>query len=69
MSNMSYCRYRNTVEDLQDCSDAMFKETGVELGGMDQEEFDARNQIIRVCQEIVGNFTEVERDKDDNEGD
>ena len=26
MSNMSYCRFRNTLSDLGDCQDALFEE-------------------------------------------
>jgi len=47
MSNMSYCRFENTLEDLRDCRDNL---TDPELS---KEEFKARKKLIKVCREIV----------------
>lgn len=46
MSNMSYCRFRNTLGDLQDCLDNL----DAPLSG---EEFRARVKLIAICQEIA----------------
>lgn len=55
MSNMSYCRFGNTLGDLQDCLDTI-------QGGDDyyqsrddisDEEFRNMESLIEVCREIV----------------
>lgn len=52
MANMSYCRFRNTVADLQDCVDHM---EGV-LD--DDEEIRARNRLIKLCERIAAEYGE-----------
>jgi len=54
VSNMTYCRFRNTLPDLRDCADAMW-ETDVS-----PEEHEARRQLIQACRDIVA-------EADDNE--
>ena len=51
MSNMSYCRYRNTLEDLQDCQNYM--EDTEEL---DWEEARARKWLIKMCVAIAEDY-------------
>jgi hypothetical protein len=53
MSNMSYCRFRNTLEDLRDCFENLFDECG-------PEEDLARNKLILLCANIVSNWDEEE---------
>lgn len=52
MSNMSYCRFENTLSDLQDCFDAM--ENGQIADS--EEEFEARMELISLCKEIGKSF-------------
>jgi hypothetical protein len=47
MSNMSYCRFRNTLSDLQDCVDYMDDDD------LSPEEAQARKCLVEVCAEIV----------------
>jgi hypothetical protein len=47
MSNMSYCRFENTLEDLRDCLDHIEDEVG------SKDEHEARKELIEVCQEII----------------
>lgn len=47
MSNMSYCRFRNTLTDLRDCAENMDKCEG------DEEK--ARLKMIAVCVNIACN--------------
>lgn len=54
MSNMGYCRFRNTLGDLVDCRDYMDDED------LSVEETDARDRLIKVCKDIVEMFEEVE---------
>ncbi len=44
--NLSYCRFRNTLNDLRDCSENMDY-----MASEDEEQ--ARIQLIKLCQEIV----------------
>jgi len=48
MSNMSYCRFRNTLIDLQDCF-----EHWEELDEEDEEEMRAREELLQLCRDIV----------------
>lgn len=48
MSNMSYCRFRNTLSDLEDCLDAYT--TGEEIG---KYEADAFSSMIETMQTFL----------------
>lgn len=54
MSNMSYCRFRNTAGDIADCADAL---ESLLCGGGDEplsyEEKAAAKRLILRCQDIV----------------
>ena len=50
MSNMSHCRFRNTLEDLRDCQSHMEDER------LSPEEAEARNRLLRLCQQIANDF-------------
>ncbi len=47
MGNMGYCRFRNTVNDLQDCYYHLSDEIE------DDDELKARKTLIRICKDIV----------------
>ena len=53
MSNMSYCRFQNTLADLRDCDDYM--EETVDLS---EEEKKARERLIKLCAKIAANYAE-----------
>ena len=57
MSNMSYCRFRNTLYDLQDCTNAI--ESG-ELTdeGIDSSELSALMEMRDLCDYFVENLSE-----------
>ena len=59
MSNMSYCRFRNTLQSLTDCRDAL-DEIGGNLAELSKDEAKAADALIRVCQHIAAGFDEVE---------
>ena len=46
MGNMSYCRFSNTLEDLEDCYNNMDKE------GLSEEEVKARRELIVTCRNL-----------------
>jgi len=51
MANRSYCRFRNTLQDLRDCSYNM----GASIDG---EEFRARKQMIELMKEMIDEWDE-----------
>lgn len=57
MSNMSYCRFQNTLRDRKDCLDALCDIDG-NLSELSQEEARAADSLILVCEEIAGNFAQ-----------
>ena len=57
MSNMSYCRFQNTLRNLKDCLDALCDIDG-NLSELSKEEARAADNLILVCEEIAGNFAQ-----------
>lgn len=53
MSNMSYCRMRNTLEDLQECYDNMDDRE------MSDDELIARKRLVQLCIEIANNYEDI----------
>lgn len=49
MSNMGYCRFRNTVTDLADCAENLNEE-------LSEDEARARKRLIKLAYEIVEDF-------------
>lgn len=47
MSNMSYCRFINTLQDLSDCYDNLWD------NDLSPEEQEARQRLIKMCHEIA----------------
>lgn len=47
MGNMSYCRFQNTVSDLEDCYEHMDDED------LSPEEERARTRLIEICRDIA----------------
>ncbi len=54
MTNMDYCKYRNTVRDLHDCYDSIDSEPE------DEEEAEARKRLIKLCKKIADGYSEEE---------
>lgn len=57
MSNMSYCRFQNTLTDLRDCQEHINDED------LSKEELITRNYLVECCQEIVDEADEIEEEK------
>jgi hypothetical protein len=47
MSNMSYCRFENTVSDLEDCVESWSD------GVSSKDEAQARQRLVRVAEELL----------------
>lgn len=58
MGNMSYCRFENTYEDLEECYEALQNEGGVK--GIEEEasqyEKPYIKRLIELCKDIVEEF-------------
>lgn len=51
MSNMSYCRFQNTLSDLKDCYDHIDDSSDLSV-----EEARARRQLIKICRQIAAEY-------------
>lgn len=51
MSNMSYCRYENTLSDLQDCVDYLEDK-------LSKSEHNSRKRLVQLCAEIADEYRE-----------
>ena len=52
MSNMSYCRFINTFEDLKDCEEHLDDD----MDDKPDREIKARQKLIELCKRIAGNY-------------
>ena len=53
MSNMSYCRFQNTNDDLRDCYDWLGENDPSKLS---EDELKAFKRLVKLCRLIVDNF-------------
>jgi len=53
MANMSYCRFRNTLQDLTDCYDNM-------TDSLDRDELRARLDLIELCKQITEDYEDYQ---------
>lgn len=51
MANMSYCRFHNTLQDLNDCYEALCNEEE-----LSQAEAKERDRLIKLCITIAKEF-------------
>ena len=51
MANMAYCRFRNTLADLQDCAAELD-----ELDDLSTEEAKARESLLLLCKRIADDY-------------
>lgn len=52
MANMSYCRFHNTLLDLQDCYENLDDED------LSPDEERARDRLINLCKEIAEQYSD-----------
>lgn len=50
---MGYCRFRNTITDLQDCDENMYEEAS-------KDEARCRKELIKLCKSIASDFKDEE---------
>ena len=58
MPNMSYCRFQNTLSDLQDCLDWLNGDTEDDDSELSPSESKAKERLINLCCEIALDFGE-----------
>jgi len=61
MSNMGYCRFQNTLQDLRACYNALIDNDYP----LSDDELRAKNRLIELCQDMVDNFGEDNGGNDD----
>lgn len=59
MSNMSYCRFRNTQADLDDCKDALDAMMYEGEAALSPEELAAAKSLVETCAQILMNVAEA----------
>ena len=68
MSNMSYCRFQNTLKDLADCENALQEGVSEDIPTFDRtEEQEAILGLIELCGEIYHNYEKYPTCQDDDE--
>lgn len=60
MSNMSYCRFQNTANDLSDCLAHIDDE-------LSKDEERARKWLISMCRQVADWFAEDEEEEEDEQ--
>ena len=64
MSNMSYCRFQNTAQDLEDCIDAI--ENG-EINELSNSEIDALMRLTELAETVLNLNEEIEQGIENSE--
>ena len=64
MSNMSYCRFGNTYQDLDDCYNAM---CNGDFKDLSEREKIYRNKLVALCQQISDEFQEEDETEEEPE--
>jgi len=64
MSNMGYCRFENTLKDLEDCYQAL-QDNGLE--SLSDEERRAALKLINVCDGFASEFGGIDEEDEDEE--
>ena len=63
MGNMSYCRFKNTSQDLGDCLDAIENN---ELNNLADFEYSGMRDLLDYCEAILEHQDKLEEAIDDN---
>ena len=53
MSNMSYCRFQNTYNDLLDCYDSLVDDDTDDMSVYEEQ---AKQNLVRLCKDIAREF-------------
>mgnify|MGYP001767237279 CR=1 FL=1 len=61
MSNMSYCRFENTYNDLQDCLEH------INDNNLSNSEKKFREKLIMICEDIINEQENIDEDDEDDD--
>ena len=64
MANMSYCRFENTLSDLQACYDSM-----LDREELSKSEKRARDEMAELCQNFVDEYDRMTEEESEEEED
>jgi hypothetical protein len=56
MSNLSYCRFENTLQDLQDCYEFLHNSNSEDFEKLSIREFNSMVRLRDLCEEIANEF-------------
>jgi hypothetical protein len=59
MANMSYCRFQNTLSDLQACNSALGEINGDPREELSKEEGKAFERLIKLCRQMAEDYEEI----------
>lgn len=62
MSNMSYCRFNNTLNDLQECETALDEFMNGENSIESDSEREKAKELVELCSYIAGHYTTADID-------
>lgn len=65
MSNMTYCMFRNTKNDLTDCLDKLQQDNGQVCS---QGELEAAEEMMQICREILEWEYKLSTEEEEEEG-
>jgi hypothetical protein len=57
MANMAYCRFKNTLEDLEDCRRAL-NGMGDYRSELSEEELEEARKLLRLCELLADDYLE-----------
>jgi hypothetical protein len=53
MANMAHCRFENTYQDLEDCTESLQEK---DLSELNESEQDYARRLIELCKEIAEEY-------------
>lgn len=53
MANMSYCRFENTLKDLEDCVETLNNDLSYEIKQMSDSEKEALRSMLDLAEQLV----------------
>ena len=62
MTNMSYCRFENTLHDLIDCQNALWESNSIDELMKESNDYESKSiiDLIKLCVEISDQFKDDE---------
>lgn len=65
MSNMSYCRFENTSDDLLDCVNVMQEACTLEEMDLSEEETRSMNRMRKLCERFLEEYERLQNTDSD----